>query len=553
MSELPKEWALATLGKICGQPEQRIPAVDEAFTYIDIASIDRDLKKVSNPIRLLGADAPSRARKVVEKGDVIVSMIRPNLNAVALIDAQHHGSIASTGFDVLKPCEVDPRWIFAAVRYSKFVDSMCNKVQGALYPAVKSTDIREHEIPVPPLAEQTHIAQKLDELQAQVDILKARIAAIPARLKRLRQSGLAAAVSGRLTKEWRGNSEGSPLSQPPLVFFERDQGPTPPGWRWEKLVSLTKLESGHTPRKSIPTYWENGDIPWISLQDIRAADGKEISETKHMPTMLGIEKSSARLLPKGTVCFSRDISVGFVTIMGRSMATSQHFANWICKSELLPKYLMYSFMTAREHLLQSGKGSTVKTIYMPALKELRLLLPPLSEQKEIIQRAEQFLAAADRLEVKVAMAKTRVDQLTQCILAKAFRGEFTADWREKNFSLISGEHSANALLEKIKNNRKEPPKQPRQKRSITKRGGPMKQQIIGVLDALKIAERPLTGQQLLIAAGYPLDSSTDQLEQFFLDIRSALAEKKVIKQPRDNEGQDWFTLRKPEQRDKDTE
>ncbi|MNH42561.1 hypothetical protein D3C79_1042840 [compost metagenome] len=79
----------------------------------------------------------------------------------------------------------------------------------------------------------------------------------------------------------------------------------------------------------------------------------------------------------------------------------------------------------------------------------------------------------------------------------------------------------------------------------------MKQQIVGVLKALEAAGKPLTGQQLLVAAGYPLDSSADQLEQFFLDIRSVLAEKKVIKQSRDSAGQDWFTLKKPAHSDKD--
>ena len=457
MSDLPAGWAVASLGDVCGQPAQRVPNPDEDFIYIDIASIDRDRKVISEPQRLSGAEAPSRARKVVKKGDVIVSMTRPNLNAVALINEQHNNCIASTGFDVLQPCGVEPRWIFAAVRSAKFVNTMCDKVQGALYPAVKSADIRAYEIPLPPLAEQTRIAQKLDELLAQVDTLKARIDAIPALLKRFRQSVLAAAVSGRLTEEWRGHADSSPPSQPPLVFFERDQGAAPSSWRWEKLVSLAELESGHTPRKSVPAYWENGDVPWISLQDIRAADGKEISETKHMPTMLGIENSSARLLPKGTVCFSRDISVGFVTIMGRSMATTQHFANWVCGGELLPKYLMYSFMAGRNHLLQSGQGSTVKTIYMPALKELRLLLPSPAEQTEIVRRVEQLFAFADQLEAKVAKAQARIDRLTQSILAKAFRGELVP--QDPN------DEPASLLLERIQAQRAAAPKAKRGRKS----------------------------------------------------------------------------------------
>ncbi len=210
------------------------------------------------------------------------------------------------------------------------------------------------------------------------------------------------------------------------------------------------MESGHTPRKSVPAYWEGGTVPWISLQDIRAADGKEIFSTKFMPTELGIKNSSARLLPKGTVCFSRDISVGFVTIMGRSMATTQHFANWICGDELHPKYLMYAFMAGREHLLKSGQGSTVKTIYMPALKELRILLPPLAEQAEIVRRIEHLFDVADQLGAKVATAKQRIDALTQSLLAKAFRGELVP--QDPN------DEPASVLLERIRAQRAAAPK-----------------------------------------------------------------------------------------------
>ncbi len=132
------------------------------------------------------------------------------------------------------------------------------------------------------------------------------------------------------------------------------------------------------------------------------------------------------------------------------MATTQHFANWVCKDELLPKYLMYAFMAGRNHLLQSGQGSTVKTIYMPALKELRLLIPALMEQTEIVRRVEQLFAFADQLEAKVASATSRIDRLTQSILAKAFRGELVP--QDPN------DEPASVLLERIKAQRAAAPK-----------------------------------------------------------------------------------------------
>ena len=175
--------------------------------------------------------------------------------------------------------------------------------------------------------------------------------------------------------------------------------------------------------------------------------------------MLGIENSSARLLPMGTVCFSRDISVGYVTLMGRSMATTQHFANWICGDTLLPKYLMYAFMASRNHLLKSGQGSTVKTIYMPALKELRILLPPLAEQAKIVRRVDQLFAIADQLEAKVATAKQRIDALTQSLLAKAFRGELVP--QDPN------DEPASVLLERIRAQRAAVPKPKRGRKAAS--------------------------------------------------------------------------------------
>ena len=197
MSELPKSWAATTLGNVSQDCAQRIPADDELFQYIDIASIDRDKKTVTSPQVLLGKDAPSRARKHVAESDVLVSMTRPNLNAVALVPKPLNGQIASTGFDVLRATEIDPRWIFYTVRSANFVERMCELVQGALYPAVRGKDIRGYEIPLAPLPEQKRIADKLDSVLGRVDACRDRLDRLPALLKRFRQSILAAATSGR--------------------------------------------------------------------------------------------------------------------------------------------------------------------------------------------------------------------------------------------------------------------------------------------------------------------------------------------------------------------
>ena len=98
----------------------------------------------------------------------------------------------------------------------------------------------------------------------------------------------------------------------------------PEGWLWTPLSLLAELGTGHTPSRRHPEYWD-GDVPWIGIRDASAHHAGIISDTLQHITPLGLENSSARLLPKDTVCLSRTASVGYVVRMGREMATSQDF------------------------------------------------------------------------------------------------------------------------------------------------------------------------------------------------------------------------------------
>jgi type I restriction enzyme S subunit len=484
-SFLQTGWKITQLGKVVdyGKTQRCDLSGVEADTWVlELEDIEKDNSRIVQ--RLNATERPFKSTKNrFKKGDVLYGKLRPYLNKVIIADTD---GVCSTE---IIPLNAEPlvnnRYLFHWLKSETFLNFVNEVSYGVNMPRLGTKDGIAAPFILPPLAEQKAIADKLDTLLAQVETTKARLERIPDILKRFRQSVLAAAVSGKLTELWRG-TKSAPFYLPAItVGSERSE--TPKGWSWRDLVDLAKLESGHTPRKSVTAYWENGNVPWISLQDIRAAHGKVISETKYMPTMLGIENSSARLLPAGTVCFSRDISVGFTTIMGREMSTTQHFVNWICGKELNNHFLMYAFMSAKDYLTISGQGTTVKTIYMPACKQFRILTPPVKEQTEIVRRVEQLFAYADTVEQQVQAALTRVNNLTQSILAKAFRGELTADWRAANPELISGENSAEALLEKIKTEREALKKQPKAKRNGAnkKTGSTMSKQTIDVVETLK--------------------------------------------------------------------
>jgi type I restriction enzyme, S subunit len=165
----------------------------------------------------------------------------------------------------------------------------------------------------------------------------------------------------------------------------------PVGWRWVALSDIARLESGHTPSRRHSEYW-GGDIPWIGIRDAKIHHGTAILETIQTTNQLGIENSSARVLPEGTVCLSRTASVGYVVTMGRPMATSQDFANWICSDQIDRRFLVYLLLAEQESLLRFASGAIHQTIYYPELKAFHVCLPSFAEQQRIVAILDEAFA-----------------------------------------------------------------------------------------------------------------------------------------------------------------
>ncbi len=159
--------------------------------------------------------------------------------------------------------------------------------------------------------------------------------------------------------------------------------PTPKGWRWTLLTDVARLETGHTPSRKRPEYW-NGDVPWVGIRDATQNHGGVIYDTLQHTNALGIRNSAARLLPAHTVCLSRTASVGYVVVMGRSMSTSQDFVNWVCSEFLLWQFLKYILLAEGEGLLRFASGTTHQTIYFPEVKAFHICLPPIEEQRRVV-------------------------------------------------------------------------------------------------------------------------------------------------------------------------
>ncbi|MCK7547993.1 restriction endonuclease subunit S [Marinobacter koreensis] len=307
-------------------------------------------------------------------------------------------------------------------------------------PNVNGTKLKNLSVPVPPLAEQKVIADKLDTLLAQVENTKARLERIPQILKRFRQSVLAAAMSGRLTEEWR-----------------RYSGlPNPTNGKLSDCIE--SMVGGASPKTS--DYSENGVLA-LNKGDIKEYGRIEDKRNPKYVPLAFVESNSKKVIPNGTIVVTlRDLSqkADFLGLIGRyqgqdpALITQGMYGLKLDPNVAIEDYLI-AFSNAPQYRSQVKKekvGATQVHLRNGQFLELAIPLFAVEEQTEIVRRVDQLFAHADRIEQQVNNALARVNNLTQSILAKAFRGELTEQWRKDNPELISGENNAEALLERIK-------------------------------------------------------------------------------------------------------
>ena len=179
----------------------------------------------------------------------------------------------------------------------------------------------------------------------------------------------------------------------------------PEGFEWTPLTSVARLETGHTPARKHPEYWD-GDIPWIGIRDATANHGRTIHSTRERVTQAGVDNSSTRLLPADTVCLSRTASVGYVVTMGVPMCTSQDFVNWVCGPDLNHRYLKNVLVGEHHAMLRFAHGTTHQTIYFPEVKAFHACLPDRHTQDSI---ADTLGALDDKVESNARVARVLFD------------------------------------------------------------------------------------------------------------------------------------------------
>lgn len=157
----------------------------------------------------------------------------------------------------------------------------------------------------------------------------------------------------------------------------------------------------------------------------------------------------------GDILISKDGTLGVV----RQVKTDIEFSIFVSVVLVKPvlkdmsDYLEMAFSSLPVQAQMVGVGTGLQHIHLTDLRADMIPVPPMEEQREIVLRAQELLDFSDLVEERLSVVQSRVNKLTQSVLGKAFQGDFTIDWRKQNPDLITGENTAEALLQRIKTER----------------------------------------------------------------------------------------------------
>ena len=384
--------------------------------YVDVYYNER----ISRKIDFMAATAtPEQIRRfALRVGDVLITKDSESWKDIAVpavVTEDLLGVLCGYHLALLRPAELvlDGRFLSRACAAIGPRDQFQIAANGITRFGLTGDAIRTAVFAVPPIHEQHAITAFLDRETAKIDALVAR----KERLIELLQEKRTALITRAVTK---GLDLNVPMKDSGVEWL----GEVPAHWAVERIKWLASMESGHTPDKKVESYWHDGDIPWISLADTaQLRDVDYIAATAARTTTEGITHSSARVLPPGTVVFSRDATVGLCAVTRESMAVSQHFIGWVCSERLRPDYLLFVLRSMTQELQRLTMGATIRTIGMPDVKRLVTPVPPLPEQGKIVEHVRKHRSQIDALVERVRNGIDRLEEVRTALISAAVTGK----------------------------------------------------------------------------------------------------------------------------------
>lgn len=338
-----------------------------------------------------------KSTSAYKPNDILLSNIRPYFCKIWFADKK--GSCSNDVLVVRAKKEIDPKFLYYVLSDQNFFnwDSITSK--GTKMPRGTPNAIMKYSVPDIPLRTQQKIASILSAYDNLIQNYKKQIEALQT-------------AASELYKEW-------------FVRFRfpgyqntRFENGIPEGWKIERIGNIGEVIGGGTPSTENEEYWD-GDIPWLSPVDLSDNTNVYVSRGGKNITKLGLQKSSAKMMPKDTVLLSSRAPVGYVALAKNPICTNQGFKSVVCNTSVIqPIYLYFYFRMNKNYLQSIASGATFPELSGSMMKKLKVLLPQMELQKEFSKKANIFISKAELLSEQI----TNLTQQRDLLLPRLMRG-----------------------------------------------------------------------------------------------------------------------------------
>ena len=430
IGDVPEHWEVKRLKYSASINDEVLAETtdpDLELSYVDIGSV-HPVNGITSSEAMVFEDAPSRARRIVRDGDTIVSTVRTYLRAIAPIRDPVPNTIVSTGFAVVRPRSVSPRFMSFALSEPGFIEAIVARSVGVSYPAVNASEIGMLPIPIPETAEQQAIADFLDRETAKIDALVARQRTLIERLKEKR----AALVTRTVTRGLPPDAARAAGLDPYPKFKSSSVewiGDVPKHWKVKRL-------------KNVATYWMS-NVDKISRDNerpVRLCNYTDVYYHDHINSDMDLMQSTATPdeidrfgLQTGDIVITKDsedwtdIAVpALVTETAPDLVCGYHLAVIRRMKLILDSHFalhLFQSRSVNQQFQVAATGVTRYGIPKSSIGEARLPVPPLSEQRAIADFVDRETARVDDLIVKTEAAIERLREYRSTIIDAAITGK----------------------------------------------------------------------------------------------------------------------------------
>ena len=401
IGEIPKDWDLSRLKFSSTYNDESIKEdtnPEKEIEYVEIGSVTLE-NGVEKAEVMRFKDAPSRARRIARKGDIIISTVRTYLKAIALIEKDSY--TVSTGFCVIRPQKcMDSGYLKYFCSSELFTSEVSACSVGISYPAINASTLMDFHIINPPLAVQHKIVRVLDEKCNHVDSLIANVQAQIEKLKAYKQSLITEVVT-------KGLDPNAPMKDSELPWF----GLIPQHWKLAKIKMYATTCSGGTPPSGDMSYY-NGKINWVCSYDLCE---KEIEETEKTLSDKGAEHIAGTLQLPNSILVAMYGGAGTIGNSGllkcyartNQAICSIHFDEAVVE----PKFAFYQTMFIRRYWMFFAVGTRKDpNISQDIVRNMKYVIPPIQEQTAIATYLDAKCSQIDQL---ITLKESKIEKLQQ--------------------------------------------------------------------------------------------------------------------------------------------